>query len=542
MLRIRDLSIALPPGSDRQLAVDRVSLDLQAGETLCVVGESGSGKSLTASAIVGLLPSPRLKVRSGSILFEGRDTLRMSEAELRAVRGGRIGYVFQDPMSSLNPLERIGKQIREVLELHAWAGDPRRRVVEVLRDVHLPCPESLVDVFPWQLSGGQRQRVMIAMAIASEPAMIVADEPTSALDVTTQAQILALLRELRQRRGIALFLITHDFGVVNEMADRVAVMRNGVVVEEGAKRDVLARARDPYTRRLLGAVPELRARTIRRAEPYPPLLRADHLTKTWRTRGRLFGRGREVKALDSVSLEVGQGETLAVVGESGSGKSTLARALCCLTRVDHGRADLHGTATDYLSLPARSLQPVRRAIQLVFQDPYSSLNPRRTVGQSIEIGLRANGESAAAARARTVELLARVQLDPAAADRYPNEFSGGQRQRIVIARALAMRPKLLVADEPVSALDVSVQAEILDLLDSLQQEEGLAMLFITHDLRVAARMADRALVMRGGMMVETSSMERVLADPEHEYTASLVRAVPRMTEAGSVEMPALIER
>ena len=541
MLRIRDLSIALPPGMDRELAVDRVSLDLAAGETLCVVGESGSGKSLTASAIVGLLPSPRLKVRSGSIVFEGRDTLRLNESGLRAIRGGRIGYVFQDPMSSLNPLKRIGKQIREVLELHAWPGDRHRRVIEVLRDVHLPDPESLVDAFPWQLSGGQRQRVMIAMAIASEPAMVIADEPTSALDVTTQAQILALLRELRQRRGIGLFLITHDFGVVNEMADRVAVMRNGVIVEQGTKWEVLAGARHAYTQRLLSAVPELRARP-RRAERYVPLLRVDRLTKTWRTRGGLFGRGRKVKALDSVSLEVGQGETLAVVGESGSGKSTLARALCCLTRVDHGRADLQDIAPDYLSLRPRALQPVRRAIQLVFQDPYSSLNPRRTVGQSIEIGLRANGESAAAARMRAAELLARVQLDTAAADRYPNEFSGGQRQRIVIARALAMRPKLLVADEPVSALDVSVQAEILDLLASLQQEEGLAMLFITHDLRVAARMADRALVMRGGMAVETSSMERVLTDPGHEYTASLVRAVPKMAEAGSFEAPARIER
>ncbi len=541
MLQIRDLSIELPPGSDRTLAVDRVSLELSPGETLCVVGESGSGKSLTASAIVGLLPSPRLKVRSGSILFEGRDTLRMSEAALRSIRGGRIGYVFQDPMSSLNPLERIGKQIREVLRLHGWPGDPERRVVEVLRDVNLPTPEALVHAFPWQLSGGQRQRVMIAMAIASEPAMLIADEPTSALDVTTQAQILALLRELRQRRGIGLFLITHDFGVVSEMADRVAVMRHGVVVEQGTKDEVLGGARDPYTRRLLGAVPDLRARP-RRADRYPPLLEAEGLTKTFRVRGGLLRRGREVRALDSVSLAVGQGETLAVVGESGSGKSTLARALCCLTRVDEGRADLHGVAADYLAMGSRALMPVRQAVQLVFQDPYSSLNPRRTVGQSIEIGMRVHGVPAAAARARAAKLMARVQLDPAALDRYPNEFSGGQRQRIVIARALAMRPKLLVADEPVSALDVSVQAEILELLDSLQQEEGLAMLFITHDLRVAARMADRALVMRGGVAVETSSMDRVLSEPEHEYTAALVRAVPRMTEAGATRAPEPIER
>ena len=529
MLCIRDLSIALPPGSDRPFGVDRVCLDLAPGETLCVVGESGSGKSLTASAIVGLLPSQRLRICSGSIGFEGRDTLRMSERELRGIRGGRIGYVFQDPLSSLNPLERIGKQIEEVLRMHGWPADTGQRVVDLLNDVNLPNPAAIAHAYPWQISGGQRQRVMIAMAIAVEPAMLIADEPTSSLDVTTQAQILALLRELQQRRGIGLFLITHDFGVVSEMADRVAVMRNGTVVEQGSKLDVLTRAEDPYTRRLLASVPKLRARPYRSIES-PALLRAEGLTKTWRGHATVFGRARSVKALESVSLHVCDGETLAVVGESGSGKSTLARVLCCLTDVDHGRADLRGIASDYLALASYRMRPVRRAVQLVFQDPYSSLNPRRTVGQSIELGLLVNGEKPAAARARTFELISRVQLDPASAERYPNEFSGGQLQRIVIARALATRPRLLIADEPVSALDVSVQVEILDLLESIQREEGLAMLFITHDLRVAARMADRVLVMRSGAAVETSSMGRVLMAPAHEYTASLVMAVPRITE------------
>lgn len=529
LLSICELSVALPPGSDRQLGVNRVSLDLWAGEALCVVGESGSGKSLTASSIVGLLPSQRLRVCSGSIHFEGRDLLRMTDRELRPVRGGRIGYVFQDPLSSLNPLERVGKQIEELLVLHRWPGDRMKRIVSLLDDVHLENPVAISHAYPWQLSGGQRQRVMIAMAIAAEPAMLIADEPTSALDVTTAAQILLLLRELQKQRGIALFLITHDFGVVAEMADRVAVMRHGSVVDHGSKQNVLVHSSHAYTRQLLAAVPPLRARAVQ-AGAVSPLLCADQLTKTWRGRKTLFRPTRSVKALDEVSLEVGEGETLAIVGESGSGKSTLARVLCRLTEVDGGRADLHGIAANYLTLPARRLGSVRKAVQMVFQDPYSSLNPRRTVGDSIAMGLRAQGESPAAARARARELISRVQLDPAVADRYPNEFSGGQRQRIVIARALATRPRLLIADEAVSALDMSVQAEILTLLESVQRDEGLAMLFITHDLRVAARMADRVLVMRRGAVVESTTMHRALTAPSHEYTAALVAAVPKSNE------------
>lgn len=529
MLSISELSVALPPGSDRPLGVQRVSLDLRAGETLCLVGESGSGKSLIASSIVGLLPSQRLRVCSGSIQFEGRDLLRMTDQELRAIRGGRIGFVFQDPLSSLNPLERVGKQIEEVLSVHGWPGDHAQRVRDLLNDMHLPDPVSIMHAFPWQLSGGQRQRVMIAMAVAAEPAMLIADEPTSALDVTTAAQILALLRELQERRGVGLFLITHDFGVVAEMADRVAVMRQGVLVDYGAKDDVLLHSTNSYTRQLLGAVPPLRSRTPR-DEVAVPLLTADSLTKTWRGGGGLFRPGRSIKALDAVSLQVGQGETLAVVGESGSGKSTLARALCRLTDVDSGRADLKGIADNYLALPRRRMAPVRKSVQMVFQDPYSSLNPRRTVGESIAVGLITQGESSRESRSRTLELLARVQLDPAVADRYPNEFSGGQRQRIVIARALATRPRLLIADEPVSALDVSVQAEILALLESIQREEGLAMIFITHDLRVAARMADRVVVMHRGVAVESTSMYQALTAPVHEYTAALVAAVPKTPE------------
>jgi peptide/nickel transport system ATP-binding protein len=528
MLSIRDLSIALPPGSDRALAVDGLSLDLNAGETLCLVGESGSGKSLTASAIVGLLPSQRLRVSAGRIGFEGADLLRMSDAELRRIRGGRIGYVFQDPTSSLNPLERVGKQIEEVLVLHRWPGDRRQRVLQLLADMSLPNPALIAGAYPWQLSGGQRQRVMIAMAVAVEPLMLIADEPTSALDVTTASQILTLLRELKTRRGIGLLLITHDFGVVAEMADRVAVLRHGLVVDQGARDDVLLRSTNAYTRQLLAAVPPLRARP-ERTGVVTPLLTAEKLTKTWQSRNGFFQPRRSVTALDSVSLTLGQGETLAVVGESGSGKSTLARVLCRLTGVDRGHAHLEGIAQDYLALPNSRLGGVRKCVQLVFQDPYSSLNPRRTVGDSIALGLRTQGESAATSRLRARELLARVQLDPGAADRFPNEFSGGQRQRIVIARALATRPRMLVADEAVSALDVSVQAEILTLLESIQREEGLALLFITHDLRVAARMADRVLVMHRGAVVESSTMRQILTAPSHDYTAALVAAVPKTT-------------
>ncbi|SLN66689.1 dipeptide ABC transporter ATP-binding protein [Oceanibacterium hippocampi] len=526
LLRIEDLRIALPKGGDRAFAVDGVSLHVDQGETLCVVGESGSGKSLTASAIVGLLPSRSLRVAGGRILFEGSDTLRMSSRELQDLRGGRVGFVFQDPLSSLNPLERIGKQVEEVLRQHRWTGDHRQRVLEMLSAVQLPSPESLVEAYPWQLSGGQRQRVMIATALATRPSLLVADEPTSALDVTTQAQILELLRDLTKQHGIALFLITHDFGVVARMADRVAVMKSGKLVEYGTRDAVLRTPREAYTRKLLDAVPPLRAGPARPAGE--PVLKATGLTKSWVTRGSLFRPGRTVAALKNVSMSLGHGNTLAVVGESGSGKSTLARVLMCLTGADSGQADLVGINANYLGLRSRDLATVRRNIQLVFQDPYASLNPRRRIGAAVAQGPLAQGEKPGAVHARVAELLGKVQLDPSAADRYPNEFSGGQRQRIAIARALAMRPRVLIADEAVSALDVSVQAEILTLLKDIQRDEGLSMIFVTHDLRVAARMADQVIVMQSGCVVEQGAMQDVLTAPQHHYTAALIDAVPSL--------------
>ncbi len=526
LLEIRDLSIALPPGADRSLAVENLSLRVRRGQTLCVVGESGSGKSLAAAAIVRLLPSTALRITAGQVLFDGRDTLAMNTDELLAIRGGRIGYVFQDPLSCLNPLERVGVQVREVLDRHGWPGDRHQRVQEMLADVGLPSPDTLVHKYPWQLSGGQRQRVMIAIALAADPALVIADEPTTALDVTTQAQILRLLREMQARRNLGLLLITHDFGVVSEMADEVAVLKDGRLVEYGPRDAVLRDPQQDYTRRLLAAVPPLTPRAPR--TPTEPLLAAQGLGKTWHTRGGLWRRGTSTHAVADVALTVGRGETVAVVGESGSGKSTLARLLVRLADADHGTACLEGLGDDYLALPAHALAPLRRAVQMVFQDPFASLNPRHTVGESIAMGPIANGTPRAQALDEARALLARVKVDPMAADRYPNEFSGGQRQRIVIARALAMHPRLLVADEPVSALDVSVQAEILELLEEIQARDGVGMVFITHDLRVASRMADRILVMSKGRVVEQGDARTILTEPQHPYTRELLAAVPRI--------------
>jgi peptide/nickel transport system ATP-binding protein len=529
LLEVSDLTIALPAGADRQNAVDGVSLRLERGHTLCIVGESGSGKSLAAAAIVRLLPSPELRITRGQILFEGRDTLAMGTRELFAIRGGRIGYVFQDPLSCLNPLERVGRQVREVLDRHGWAGDRSGRVVELLGDVGLPEPRTLADRYPWEMSGGQRQRVMIAIALAADPALIVADEPTTALDVTTQAQILRLLRDLQARRNLGLLLITHDFGVVAEMADEVTVLKDGRVVETGSCQEILSRPREAYTQRLIGSVPPLVPRGAR--APSAPLLRAASLSKSWRTAGGFMRRGGTTLALDDVSISVGEGETIAVVGESGSGKSTLARVLARLTPCDSGQARLEGVAADYMLLAPRALRPLRKAVQMIFQDPYASLNPRHTVGSSIAMGPIAMGTVPREAMRQARELLARVSVEPKAANRYPHEFSGGQRQRIVIARALAMQARLLIADEPVSSLDVSVQAEILDLLDEIQVRDRLGMIFITHDLRVASRMADRILVMQKGRVVESGSATEVLTKPQHPYTQELLAAIPKLTPA-----------
>ncbi|WP_210163088.1 ABC transporter ATP-binding protein [Salinarimonas rosea] len=525
LLQVEGLHIPLPGGSERTYAVEDASYTLANGEILCLVGESGSGKSMTANAIMGLLPEHLTPTR-GRILFRGRDLLTLSEAELSRERGRSIAMIFQEPLSALNPLMRIGDQIAEVLEVHG-EGDRatrERRVAELLDFVGLPDPALLRDAYPFRLSGGQRQRVMIAMALALEPAILVADEPTTALDVTTQAQILELIRRIQRAKGMGVLFITHDFGVVADIADRVAVMEKGRVVEQGRAADVLDRPRHPYTRRLIAAVPHREDAATKAPPSGPSLLEVRNLSKTYRPGGGLFTRPRVVRALDDVSFTLRRGETLGVVGESGSGKSTLGRCILKLLSADAGEIRFQGR--DIVPLSPRQFRPLRRHLQMVFQDPFASLNPRQTVGRILSDGPRANGVSATAAVARARELLELVGLDASAIDRYPGEFSGGQRQRIGIARALALDPSLLVADESVSALDVSVQAQVLELLKELQVRLDIGIIFITHDLRVAAQICDRIAVMQNGRIVESGTPAQVFDAPEHAYTRRLVDAIP----------------
>jgi peptide/nickel transport system ATP-binding protein len=513
LLRVEGLSVALPKGGDRAHAVEDVTFDLAAGEILCIVGESGSGKSVSVSALMGLLP-PALKPVAGKILFDGRDVLRATPAEMRALRGARIGMVFQEPMTALNPLMRVRDQVAETMRVHGVK--PGNRVLDLLEAVGLPDPAKIAHAYPHQLSGGQRQRVMIAAALALEPAMLVADEPTTALDVTTQMQILKLIRSLQRDRGMGVVFITHDFGVVAEIADRVAVMQKGRIVERGKAATVLGAPEHPYTRQLIAAVPHGTA-SARAVVEGRPLLELVAIRKT-------YGGRRAVPAVQDATLRIARGETLGLVGESGSGKSTLARCVVRLVIPDSGA--IRFGDTDLQPLSRGQWKPYRKRIQMVFQDPAASLNPRRRVGDIICEGPVAHGVSHAAARARALELLGLVHLDPGAADRFPHEFSGGQRQRIGIARALAMDPELLIADEPVSALDVSVQAQVLDLLAELRARLGLTMLFITHDLRVAAQICDRVAVMRRGVIVEQGPTAALFANPAHEYTRALLDSIP----------------
>ena len=524
VLEVDGLTVRLPDGADRRHAVEDVSLVVGPGEIVCVVGESGSGKSVTAFTVMGLAPRDQLRPVAGRVTLEGQDLLGASPRALRRLRGERMAMIFQEPMTALNPVMTVGDQIAEVLEIHTGlsAGERRRRVVEAMADVGLPEPEEMRGAYPHQLSGGQRQRVMIAMALALEPALLIADEPTTALDVTTQARILDLIRDIQRRHGTGVLFITHDFGVVAEIAHRVVVMREGRVVEQGLAADVLERPSHPYTKALIEAVPSLEPPEPR-AVSGEPVLRVEALSKTYGTRGFL-GRGRVVHAAEAVSFDLRPGETLGVVGESGSGKSTVARCVVRLVDPSSGRVILGGE--DVATMGRRALRPHRRDIQIVFQDPYRSLNPRRTVGRSIVEGPMNFGLSGADALERARELMRVVRLDPAALDRYPHQFSGGQRQRICIARALAMEPKVLIADEAVSALDVSVQAEVLDLLAEVRERYALAVLFITHDLRVAARICDRVMVMRRGEIVEQGATGEVFARPSHEYTRALLAAAP----------------
>jgi peptide/nickel transport system ATP-binding protein len=526
LLAIENLAIALPQGAERPLAVDNISLTLARNEILCIVGESGSGKSMTAHAVMGLLPQPHVRATAGRILYQGEDLLAARPDRLRALRGHKLGMIFQEPMTALHPIMRVEAQITEVIQQHAPLGSTalRARVTELLLAVGLPDPDRLRSAWPHRLSGGQRQRVMIAMALALGPDILIADEPTTALDVTTQAQILALIRRIQAERRMGVMLITHDFGVVAEVADRVAVMQHGRIVEAGPVAQILRAPQHPYTQSLIAAVPRLLAAPRPPPEDAPVVLQAEQVRKTFRQRSWIPGRGTEVAAVRDVSLALRRGETVGIVGESGSGKSTFARCVVRLLNPDSGAIRLHGT--DIVPLGRAALRPHRRRIQMVFQDPYASLNPRRRVGDIIAAGPIAHGTPRADAQRRAHELLALVGLDAAAATRYPHEFSGGQRQRIGLARALAMEPDVLVADEPVSALDVSVQAQVLALLAEVRARLNLSMLFITHDLRVAAQVCDRVAVMYRGEIVELRPTAELFARPEHPYVRELLAAVP----------------
>lgn len=524
-LSIRDLTIALPEEMERDLAIDQISFDLNRGEILCIIGESGSGKSVTASAVMGLL-SPAMRVTSGQITFEETDLLKISEPALRALRGASLSMIFQDPLSALNPLMTVGAQIIEVLVAHGWGDRASReaKVLELLNEVGLPDPKLLSHQYPFRLSGGQRQRVMIAIALALDPVILIADEPTTALDVTTQAQILELIRDIQRRKGMSVMFITHDFGVVADIADRVIVMEKGYLVEQGTASQVLNAPQHSYTRRLIAAVPRLREVDRVREPDAPVILEAEGLQKIYRSTSGFFWRQRVVHAVNNVSFKLRRGRTLGVVGESGSGKSSMGKVIMKLTSADGGRILLDGE--DILQMGETDFRHLRPRIQMVFQDPYASLNPRQTVGTSLTVGPVAHGTSRVDAAAMAHAILAQVGLDPAAFNRFPHEFSGGQRQRIGIARALMFEPDVIVTDEAVSALDVSIQAQILELLAQLQAKRHLAMVFITHDLRVASQICDDVIVMHMGKVVEAGSPARLFRAPEHAYTQKLVDAIP----------------
>jgi peptide/nickel transport system ATP-binding protein len=532
VVSIRNLRIALPAGAERLYAVDGVSLDLVSGQIVCVVGESGSGKSMCAHALMGLLPDT-VKVEGGEIRFEGRDLIRQDEPGRRDLRGRRIAMVFQEPMTALNPLMRIGDQMMEMFEAHELLTPTERRAkaLALAREVGLPDPERIVRAYPHQLSGGQRQRAMIAMALALQPAVLVADEPTTALDVTTQAQILKLIRNLQRSHNMAVMFITHDFGVVADIADRVVVLRHGKVVEEGAANEVLTQPQHDYTKALLAAVPSIDPPPRQPLTERAKAIEVIGLDKTYVTSGGWFRPDRKVKAAASVSFTIFAGETLGLVGESGSGKSSVARLVMRLIEPDRGTVRIGDV--DLTALAGKALRAQRHRIQMIFQDPFASLNPRRKVGNIIADGLVTRGVEAETAMQRARDLLGLVGLDAGAIARYPHEFSGGQRQRIGIARALALEPEIIVADEAVSALDVSVQAQVLALLEDLKARLGLSMLFITHDLRVAAQICDRIAVMQQGRIVELKPTAALFAAPDHAYTRELLAAVPGRTAAGN---------
>jgi microcin C transport system ATP-binding protein len=524
LLEVKDLSVQFRVSGHTTLAVDRVSFEVRKGETVALVGESGSGKSVTALSVLKLLPYPAASHPSGKILFKGDDLLAMSEREIRHVRGNDITIIFQEPMTSLNPLHTIEKQIGEIIELHSGmkGAAARKRVIELLTQVGIPQPETRLASYPHQLSGGQRQRVMIAMALANEPDLLIADEPTTALDVTVQAQILKLLKELQGRLGMSVLFITHDLGIVRKLADRVCVMNQGQIVEQGGVERVFTSPQHSYTRALLAAEPKPDPAPL---QPQAPVVVETKGLKVWFPikRGVLRTTIGHIKAVDGVSIAVRKGETLGIVGESGSGKTTLGLALLRLISSD-GPILFMGKSVQGLKF--KEMRPFRRDMQIVFQDPYGSLSPRMSVADIVEEGLWVHHPhlSDAEREERVIRALSDVGLDPSTRFRYPHEFSGGQRQRIAVARAIALEPTFIVLDEPTSALDMLIQSQIVDLLRDLQKRRNLTYLFISHDLRVVVALASRLIVMKNGKVVEEGPASELFNAPKSDYTRALFAA------------------
>jgi microcin C transport system ATP-binding protein len=524
LLEVDNLSVTFGINEREVKAVRGISFDIGKGETVALVGESGSGKSVTALSAIQLLPYPMAHHPSGSIRFNGEELVAADEDTLRRIRGNRIGMIFQEPMTSLNPLHNLEKQIGEVLFLHKKLDRvaARERVLDLLKQVGLHDAENRLQAYPHQLSGGQRQRVMIAMALANDPDLLIADEPTTALDVTIQAQILALLKELQQKRGLSMLLITHDLGIVRKVADRVCVMTKGRIVEQGNTAEIFDNPQHSYTQHLLAAEPKGKPTTA--AANAPMVIEASDL-KIWFPikRGVLRKVVGHIKAVDGVSIEVREGHTVGVVGESGSGKTTLAMGLL---RLERSEGPISFLGQNIQGKTWKELRPLRSEMQIVFQDPFGSLSPRMSVGQIIEEGMLIHMRNLSFDERRQLiaETLVEVGLDPEMQDRYPHEFSGGQRQRISIARAMVLRPRLVILDEPTSALDMSVQAQIVDLLRDLQRKHKLAYLFISHDLKVVRALADEVLVMRNGQVVEQGSAEKIFDEPVEDYTKALLKA------------------
>ncbi|MBZ9976943.1 ABC transporter ATP-binding protein [Mesorhizobium sp. BR-1-1-10] len=531
LLSVQDLSVSFSQGGGQSVAVDHISFDIAKGETVALVGESGSGKSVSALSVLKLLPYPSASHPSGKILFQGADLLAMSEKQLRQVRGNKITMIFQEPMTSLNPLHTIEHQIVEILKLHQGMGDrpAKARTLALLNEVGIRDPQKRLDAYPHQLSGGQRQRVMIAMALANEPELLIADEPTTALDVTVQAQILELLAGLKSRKGMSMLFITHDLGIVRKIADRVCVMTKGKIVETGPTKDIFANPQHPYTRHLLAAEPKGKPPAAN-ADAKPVMTGKD--IKVWFPIKQGFFRRTidHVKAVDGIDVTVRAGQTLGVVGESGSGKTTLGLALA---RMISSTGTIQFNGRDINQLTFNAMRPLRRELQIVFQDPFGSLSPRMSIAEIIEEGLKIHEPKLSPDERddKVAAVLKEVGLDPATRNRYPHEFSGGQRQRVAIARAMVLNPRFVMLDEPTSALDMSVQAQVVDLLRNLQAKHDLAYLFISHDLKVIRALANDVIVMRNGQIVEAGPSEQIFGNPQTDYTRALISAAFKIETA-----------